>query len=388
MLNEGLRGSGEMRICMVNTFYPPYVGGAETYVSSLAKELVRRGHLVTVYCADTPSGPGEAFQEGVRVKRMRTPFMFYGTPIAVFPGDFLRGDYDVIHCNFPNPYFTAVSAWVSRMRGTPAVLTWHNDLPPVTWAARVLVGLHDRLADGYLGVYERVIATTEAYARSSRVLRRHAGRVRVIPNGVDTGRFHPGVDGGWVRVRYGLEGCTVALFVGALTRWHGYKGVDVLLRAFQLASRRREELRLLVVGGGSLLEAYRRQADELGLSGRVVFTGFVESDVLPLYYGACDFLVLPSRDRSEGFGLVLLEAMSSGRPVIGSRVGGLVDVVQAGGTGLLVEPNEPEVLADAVLALCDDETRARMAAAARPFAELYDWASIAARVESLYREIA
>ena len=85
---------------------------------------------------------------------------------------------------------------------------------------------------------------------------------------------------------------------------------------------------------------------------------------------------------------MLLEAMSSGRPVIGSRVGGLVDVVQAGGTGLLVEPNEPEVLADAVLALCDDETRARMAAAARPFAELYDWASIAARVESLYREIA
>ena len=161
-----------MRVCMVNSFYPPYIGGAETYVSNLARSLVAMGHDVTVFCGGTPLPPGLSNDVGVRVVRMRVPVFFYGTPLAVFPASFATGDYDVIHCNFPNPYFAVVSATVSRLEGVPAVLTWHNDLPAVTGAASTLVGLNNIISAAYLAPYSKIIATTKIYANKSKILRR------------------------------------------------------------------------------------------------------------------------------------------------------------------------------------------------------------------------
>jgi len=180
-----------MKVCLVNSFYPPYVGGAETYVSNLARSLDRLGYEVTVYCGDRPLGPGVSYDQGVRVVRMRVPLSFYGTPLAGFPASFAAGGYDVIHCNFPNPYFTAVSGAVGRLQGVPAVLTWHNDLPAVTNGASILVGISDIASVAYLAPYSKIIATTGTYARSSKILRREWRKVEVIPNGVDTKRFNP-----------------------------------------------------------------------------------------------------------------------------------------------------------------------------------------------------
>lgn len=122
----------KMKICIANSFYPPYIGGAETYVGNLARRLADHGHDVTVYCAHTPLPAGESIEDGVRIRRMRAPIRLYGTPVAVSPLNLLAEDYDVIHCNFPSPYFAALFALFSRIRGIPAVLTWHNDLPPVS----------------------------------------------------------------------------------------------------------------------------------------------------------------------------------------------------------------------------------------------------------------
>ena len=108
----------------------------------------------------------------------------------------------------------------------------------------------------------------------------------------------------------------------------------------------------------------------------------------PSYYAASDFAVLPSKDSSEGFGLVLLEAMSTGKAVIGSRVGGVVEVVRDGYNGMLVEPNNVDELARAMLILFeDDRTRLLMGRYGRTFAESSDWNSVVQKVESLYKEI-
>lgn len=373
---------------MVNSFYPPYVGGAETYVSEVARGLSSRGHNVTVYCASNPLPPGESYEEGVRIRRMRSPARLYGTPLALSPVNIFSEHYDIIHCNFPSPYLAALFSWLSAVRRTPSVITWHNDLPRITSAAGLLVRAHDFLSPTYLGTFKRIIATTKIYAETSPILTHYRRKVRIIANGVDTVRFNPGNRGGSVKAEHHLEGCKVVLFVGALTTWHAYKGVDNLLRAFRLARDRFDRMKLVIVGGGSLAGEYVRLARELSLDHDVIFAGHSPDAELPSYYAACDVAVLPSKDRSEGYGLVLLEAMASGKPVICSNIGGLPEVVRHLETGLLVQPNDVQALADAIVSICkDDETRERMGKAARQFAEGRDWSAVAEKVEGVYKEI-
>lgn len=376
-----------MRVCLVNSFYPPWVGGAETYASSLAKGLARNGHDVTVYCASSPLPPGESKEDGVRVRRMRAPLRLYGTPLAVSPLNLFLEDYDIVHCGFPSPYLSALFSWFSRAKGIPSVLTWHNDLPPVTSAAGLIVRAHDLFSPAYLRFYDRIIATTSVYARTSDTLRKYHEKVRVVPNGVDTARFTPNVSGKEIREKFALEGKIVVLFVGALTQWHAYKGLDDLIAAFKTASANNPDLRLLIVGRGSLLPSFVQLVSALSLEGKVIFAGQVSSALLANYYAACDFAVLPSKDRSEGFGLVLLEAMASGKAVIGSMVGGITDVIRPGETGLLVEPNEPASLVDSIVRMANNPAlRAQLGRNARAYAEKHDWSATVTLVEGVYRE--
>lgn len=320
--------------------------------------------------------------------RVRTALTLYGTPLYLPPPSVALGEFDVIHANFPSPYLAAASAVLGAARRTPRVLTWHNDLPPVSSAARILVSVHSAASPSYLRLYQRIVATTPQYAAASPVLRRFRARVAVIPNGVDTTRFKPGLDGSRVRARHDLDGCVVALFVGALTKWHGYKGLDVLIRAMRPAGSSNPRLRLLVVGDGELRERYQRLALEEGIGGVVRFAGHVPDAELPSYYAACDFSVLPSRDFSEGFGLTILEAMASGKPVIGSAVGGIPGVITDGVDGVLVEPGEPAKLAAAISNLSRAGGLADMGRAARRRAEACDWDKTVDSLERLYGDVA
>jgi len=319
---------------------------------------------------------------------MSTPLTFYGTPVVIFPPSILARKFDVIHASFPSPYLAAVSAYLSLLKKNASVLTWHNDLPKVTSGAGILVKTHERLSPVYLQYYDRIIATTQSYAASSSILTRHENKVRIVRNGVDTDRFNPMIDGEGVRSRYGITQNRVALFVGALTTFHAYKGVDILIRSFQHVSHSCPDARLLIVGGGNLLSNYKKIAVELGINDRVIFAGYIPDNALPQFYAACDITVLPSKDASEGFGLVLLEAMATGKPVVGSRVGGIPDVISDELTGLMVPPNSEGDLSEAIISLFNDaEKRKRMGVAAREFADSISWYNVAKRVESVYKEI-
>jgi len=379
-----------MQICLVNSFFPPWRGGAETYTYNLARHLVAQGHNVEVFCAAPPRRPGEYSVDGVCVNRLPVDAWIYGTPITLsLMQALMKVDVDLLHVGFPSPYNAFYVSVVSRLRGIPAVLTWHNDLPAVTSTAGLLVRLHDSLVlPAYVGRYRSIISTTETYARESPVLAKWRSRVRIVPNGVDSGRFSPEVDGKPVRTKFALGDRPIILFIGALTTWHSYKGLDILLRAFSILLKTFPDVALLVVGGGELKPKYERIASDLGVRCDVFFLGDVEDRHLPAFCAASDFLVLPSKDRSEGFGLTILEENACGRPAIGSRVGGIPAVISHGYNGLLVPPCDPLKLCEAMRYLVENvEERLRMGLNARRFAEERDWSIVARETEKIYEAV-
>jgi glycosyltransferase involved in cell wall biosynthesis len=303
-------------------------------------------------------------------------------------GNLARANADVLHANFPSPYIAFLVALTSRIRKIPAVLTWHNDLPYVALGARFLIEAHDGLVlPFYIGAYQRVIATSSTYASKSRILPMTGPKLSIIPNGVDSNRFTPKIDRISIRCRLRLRHRFTLLFVGALTQWHRYKGLDVLLSAMAVTIKEIPTSILLIVGDGELKEIYRLQTEKLGIQANVHFAGNVADDELPRYYAASDALVLPSKDMSEGFGLTLLEANATGKPVIASNVGGIPSVVKDGYNGLLVPPNDPQALSAAILRVASNRQHAHdMGHHGRLFAELNDWKEIAAKTERVYEE--
>jgi len=382
--------SEPLRICLVNSFFPPWRGGAETYTYNLAKELVVRGHDLKVFCAAPPSRPGLYVIDRVRVSRLPVAGWLYGTPITPSLALELRDvDVDLLHAGFPSPYNAFLVSLVSRLTRIPSVLTWHNDLPAVTRTAGLLVRLHDSLVlPTYIARYGKIISTTDRYAKESPTLARWRQKVRIVPNGVDCDRFNPNVDGESVRAALALGDRPTIIFIGALTRWHAYKGLDVLLTAFSLLVRTLPSAALVVVGDGESKPEYERMATDLGVRKDLFFVGDVDDSDLPRYCAASDFLVLPSKDRSEGFGLTILEANACGRPAIGSRIGGIPSVITHGYNGLLVRPCDPLKLCEAMRYMLENaEERLRMGRNGRRFAEKRDWSTVSAETERIYEEV-
>jgi glycosyltransferase involved in cell wall biosynthesis len=379
-----------MQICFVNSFFPPWRGGAETYTYNLARKLAARGHSVTVACAAPPFKPGRYIVDLICVNRLPVAGWVYGTPIipSLAP-NLMDVNADLLHAGFPSPYNAFLVSFVSRLRGIPSVLTWHNDLPAVTSTAGLLVGLHDSLVlPTYLGQYGRIIATTEIYARQSPILARWRRKVQVVPNGVDCSRFNPQVDEGLVRARLNLRNRPMILFIGTLTKWHRYKGLDILLEAFSLLVKTVPDAALVVVGEGEVRREYENMSINLGIRRDVFFVGDVDNSDLPRFCSASDFLVLPSKDRSEGFGLTILEANACGKPAIGSNVGGIPSVISDGCNGLLVPPCDPPKLSEAMRYLVENvEERLRMGRNGKRFAEQRDWSFIAAKMEGIYEKV-
>jgi glycosyltransferase involved in cell wall biosynthesis len=206
-------------------------------------------------------------------------------------------------------------------------------------------------------------------------------RLSVIPNGVDTSRFNPDVNGSRVRQRLGLEDKQVILYVGGL---RDRKGIPYLIQAMK---RVREEIPgsvLVICGEGSQRKNLQEMSRELGVSEYTIFTGEVPYEDLPEYYAACDLFVLPSNYEAQG--IVLLEAMSSHRAVVATRVGGIPETVGAD-TGILVPPRDPSSLVQAIMKLLKDTAlREKMAAAGRVRAADFDWKIVSERTLELYQQ--
>jgi len=172
-------------------------------------------------------------------------------------------------------------------------------------------------------------------------------KIEVIPNGIDPEEFDP--------ERYGARIATDGPIIGSLGRLQSQKGFDLLLRGFSLVAQRLPGVQLEIVGTGTLYDDLRRLAVELKVADRVRFSGALPHRSIPGKLASWDLYVQPSR--WEGAGIAVLEAMAMRKPVIASRVEGILETVEDDVTGLLVAPNDPEALAGAILRLANDRSR-------------------------------
>ncbi|MFZ0887839.1 MAG: glycosyltransferase [Candidatus Binataceae bacterium] len=336
-----MNSNGQLRVLQVGKFYPPHLGGMETHVQTLAAELRKSLHVKVLVANDTWRQT-ESTIDGVEVTRVGTVVNLAGAPICPQMAPLIReSDADVVHLHLPNP--TAVLAYLMSGRRGPVVVTWHSDVVRQKRLAR----LFDPLQRLILDRSSAVITTSANYVASSPTLTNYLDRCYVIPLGVSVKRYKS-CDSAQVNALRAQYGPRIALSVGRLVY---YKGIEYLVEA--MASVRG---RLLVLGDGPLRAELESKVRRLGLEDRVVLLGAVP-DLVPFYH-ACDVFVLPSIARSEAFGMVQVEAMACGKPVVNTQLPSGVPFVSVDGmTGLTVPPANPEALADAINCLLDDSAR-------------------------------
>ncbi len=326
----------------------------------------------------------------MRVYRLKTLFSVSNTPIGRCWRAQLKKIYaaekpDIINGHMPVPYLADIA---ERCRGRiPFVLTYHNDLSKSAPLQKLITDTLNRtVIRRTLRRSDHIITTSQYYADTSPLLRRFAGKVSTVPPGIDTALFNPGVKVGRdLEKKYRDE--RIILFVGSISKNQQHKGVDTLIKAFAHLQRGRDlqDTRLVIVGAGDGKGIYTALADELRVGGRVEFTGFVPDALLAQYYKRASVLAMPSRDRSEGFGMVFMEANAVGTPVVGTSVGGIPYAVQKDKTGLIIPPDDQPALERALKKLLTDTALARSlgdAGAKRAAAE-FDWELLGRRTAKI-----
>ena len=207
--------------------------------------------------------------------------------------------------------------------------------------------------DKVLSNADVIIATSKAYVDESKYLGKHRNKIKVVPNGINLKDFEIELSKEECRSKLGLpHDKKIILFFGNIV---AYKGPDMLLKAFTRVKRSYPDVNVLYVGRVELQTELKELSIKMGLKDSVKFAGFVEEDLKPLYYHSADIFCLPSVTMAEAFGIVNLEAMACGLPIISSELGGIPDIVQNGRNGIIVEPGNVEALSDAMKELVEND---------------------------------
>jgi len=366
-------GNGRLRVLHVGKFYPPHIGGMETHLQALCGGLQRFVDVEVIVANDARRNE-KALVDGVQVTRVGTMFDLASAPVC--PGmvrKIRQAEADLVHLHLPNP--TAILAYLASGHRGRLVVTYHSDIVRQKVLGRAFQPILGRALDRC----SAVITSSLNYIETSPVLSAYRERCRVIPYGIPIEQFHRYDTEAVAKIR-AQYGPRMVLSVGRLIY---YKGFEYLIQAMA-----RVEGRLLIAGDGPLRADLERETRSRELGDRVIFLGGVQ-DVVP-YYHAADVFVLASTARSEAFGIVQLEAMACGKPVVNTRLdSGVPSVSVDGVTGLTVPPAHPEALASAINLLLEDPWR-RMEygrAARRRVQEEFSLEVMTHRTLQLYNEV-
>jgi phosphatidylinositol alpha-mannosyltransferase len=372
-----------MKLALVSPYDFAYPGGVTEHVAHLAEQFIAHGHEVHIVApsSDDETEPISSVAAPVhRIGRVvAIPANGSVARITLSLRSYLQAkrllqeqQFDLIHLH--EPMMPALPLTVLRHSNTTNVGTFHAfRVTPLTYFySKPILRPFFRKLHGHITVSSAARDFVGEYFPAD---------YRVIPNGIDFSRFSTRA----ARLEELSESRPTVLFVGRLEK---RKGLRYLLRAWPLVLERQPDARLIVVGRGRPLEGYKRFAARQGWSpSDVVFAGYVPADHLPRYYQACDVFCAPNTGQ-ESFGIVLLEAMAAGAPIVASDIRGYRDVVTNGVEGLLVERQNPAALADALCRLIGSpELRASMRRAGVAKAQLFDWPRVASQVLSYYEEV-
>lgn len=368
-----------MKIALISGYDFAHPGGVVDHISHLARHFESMGHLVRIIAPWSGGG----------VPSLQTPLDRIGTVVAV-PGNgsiaritlsptvskrvkqILRGEqFDIVHIH--EPLLPVLPLTVLRHSQSVNVGTFHayrESNFAYFYGKPILKYLFRRL-HGRIAVSLPALEFVSQYFDAD---------YEVIPNGIELERFCERVK----PLPELRDGRPTILFVGRFNEPR--KGFRYLLRALPEIKRAVPHVRLVVVGAGRP-HHYRRYFAAHGMD-EVIFAGRVSQQDLPRYYASCDVFCAPSTG-SESFGIVLLEAMASGRPVVASNIPGYASVIEHGCEGLLVERKNPVALAEALVQLIEDPARReRMGCHGRATAEEYSWDKVSRRVLRYYRDVA
>ncbi len=353
-----------MRIIQLNPFHYPYMGGIEHRIHNISKRLVPR-HEVIVLTAQLPGTNPEEEIDGYQVIRLPSRFIdFYNPPYVRTDGlkaALLRLHPDVIdfHYRWAPSYTKAFSSYEGAK-----VFTFHNTYGEGAGVTRSASVLNDLMFLRHLTPCQRIVCVSEFVMKDlvSKGIPRE--KLDAVPNGIDPAR------------RESSES-DYALFVGRLVNT---KGLPYLIRAMEQVDGR-----LLIVGSGPERARLERMVQALSLKGKVEFLGRVDEDRKHQLLSQCLVFIMPST--FESYGIAAAEAMTYGKPVIASKIGGLPEVVDNG--GILVPPKDPQALAEAMNKLLSDtKERRSLGRTAKQRSERYSWEKVAAEMEKIYEKAA
>ncbi|MCK6497591.1 glycosyltransferase family 4 protein [bacterium] len=363
-----------MRICHFTSTFFPRVGGVEIVVSNLARSQHESGHSVIVI---TPRirGINNKVTVPYRVVHYSRPsskrYLTRQVLLRLL-WEHWRDPFDILHCHSAYPHGYVASSF-SRLTGVPVVVTPHGptDIMREEQIRRNPI-LEKRMARGMRSAAGITAISNHIFDEILSIGGIASDKVHTIPNGVNLDDFTH------------VEKISLEFpYVFAMGRMVHQKGFDHLLRAFQGVIHATQDLHLLIAGEGVHRRDYEMLAASLGLEGRVQFLGLVQGTQKIGFMKGAEFFICPSR--FEPFGIVVLEAMASGIPVVANRVGGIVDIIEEGKQGLFAEPSSVESLRDAILSLHrNPQLRNQMAEQALARSKDYDWSIINQRYVDVY----
>ena len=376
---QTMDASRPLHVLLVHVWYWPHVGGGDQHVEQIGRELVRRGHKVTVWCADVPPHEEKRFNRGgVNVIRIPPSRVLGGVDPLVSVSDLDMGDVDVVHLHDTLPVLVRRTLSKARRAGKPIVTTYHNDYVKTSITGKAIKSLRWAL-QGRRTLHSsdsRIVLTPffEELLRKKGV----KGHLDVIPNGfspVEEPPEMPGTLGGRDKSR------PLVSFVGRLS---DQKGVDVLMDAMDHYSRD-PGFDLAIAGKGELTDWLAERHSKSGARDRVTLLGLVSDAEKRWLYENSAAIAIPSR--FEGLPTVLLEAMHAGTPVIMADVNGLGSMVSDCECGISVPTEDHVSLSSAIeeVALADESTRASWGSSGMEASREYQWDRVTDRVLDVYR---
>jgi len=371
-----------MKIALVSPYDFSYPGGVVRHIMSLEQNFSRMGHLVKIIApaSSTVPGYGERFIPIGKPRPIPTSGSIARITISLTLTDKVKDvlnseKFDIVHLH--EPLAPTLCTTVLRLSKAVNIGTFHatESRPSYRWTKPIFMsGLYKkwfRKLDGRIAVSKPAMDFINKHFPST---------YDIIPNGIDLELFTPEVK----PLPQYQDGKTNILFLGRLEK---RKGLEYLLKAYALIKADYPESRLIVVGPGTRLRGkYHKMVSEAGLTD-VIFVGGVDEMEKPRYFKTADIFCAPATGH-ESFGIVLLEAMASGKPVIASRISGYSTVITDGEDGLLVPPKQEVPLARALtLLMKNEELRCKLGQRGLVASQKYGWDKVSIRVMDYYNKV-
>ncbi len=361
------------KIAHLVSTYPPYGGGMGNVAFYMVDELASRGHLVEVITPDYDGQPEPKTKQEIKIKQKQVglgqqisrlhPKATYGNAAILSNIDKQLDSCDIVHLHFPFYGSSNIARrWKLRNPNKKFVITYHMDSLSSGWKGMIFDLYAKYYTPKVLKAADVITVSSLDYllhSNANDLYQKNKSKWVDISFGVDIKRFKEktSLDNDFknkLLKKYNLDiSKKTVLFVGAMDSAHYFKGVEVLLNAITMLKSTGVQVQVIFIGKGNLLAQYKIKAKALKIESLVCFVGFVSDEYLPEYYKVADATVLPSINSAEAFGMVLLESMASGTPVIASNLPGVRILANKGGK--TVNPNNIMDLAAALKSLITDQ---------------------------------